>query len=513
MTEASAPAISVVIPTLQRRASLERLLRALTEQTLPVASYEVIVAMDGSDDGSREMLEGYTAPYRLRWTWHATRGRAATCNAGLAQALGRLVLFLDDDMEPSPRCLEAHRSAHGDDPRLGVVGAAPVVHDASSDAVVQYIGRKFERHLAKLARPGHEFALRDFYSGNFSVGRELLLGVGGFDEEFRLYGNEDLELSLRLGRAGVRLIFSAEALAHQHYAKDLAGLARDNFAKGRTALQLARKHPETLPHLKLGDPDTGSALKRTARDTLLVLTRLWPGLPPALIRVHGPSGRLARAAAGSRLRAAAGLLLLAGGPGRVGSRRIAVRGRGASRQRAAMRHTVVHYSDSATFGGAEQALLHLVGRPGSSAVGAGAVPPRRRRHRSVAGGCIRRWCAAASRSADASDAWGRADSGVRASDSGRAAGDLSRPSDLAARLQVRAGRGEPGTGAARGGHRAPLYAAQTDSGCRAPASDRPGSGRSGHRRVRGGGDAVPAAADVFGDPGPGDPQCDPAAAR
>ena len=292
MTASTAPAISVIVPTLQRRASLERLLRALALQTLPTASYEVIVVMDGSDDGSREMLEGFAAPYGLRWSWHRNRGRAATCNAGLAQAVGRLVLFLDDDMEPAPGCLQAHRSAHGDQSRIGVVGAAPVVYDGASDAVVQYIGRKFGRHLAKLATPGYEFNLRDFYSGNFSVDRELLLGIGGFDEQFRLYGNEDLELSVRLRRAGVRLIFSAEGLARQHYTKDLAGLARDNVAKGRTAVQLVRKHPETRSHLTLGDSAAGSRLKRLASRTLLGLTRLWPGLPRLVI---GAMARLGRA--------------------------------------------------------------------------------------------------------------------------------------------------------------------------------------------------------------------------
>lgn len=294
MTDRTPLGISVVIPTFERRASLERLLQALTRQTLPVSEFEVIVAMDGSEDGSREMLERCAVPYPLQWTWHQNRGRAATCNAGLALASGRLALFLDDDMEPSPRCLEAHRSAHGAEHRLGVVGSAPVRFDSSSDAVVQYVGRKFNRHLAKLARPGYRFNLRDFYSGNFSVERQLLAGIGGFDEEFRIYGNEDLELSLRLMRGGVRLIFSADALAHQYYTKNFAGLAGDSIAKGRTAVQLARKHPETLPHLKLGTVAQTSRARRVACGTLLGLTRVWPGLSRVLVAAMGVLSRWPR---------------------------------------------------------------------------------------------------------------------------------------------------------------------------------------------------------------------------
>src|SRR4051812_8618211 len=44
--------ISVVIPTYQRRASVQRALRALSRQTLQPEYYEVIVAIDGSTDGT-----------------------------------------------------------------------------------------------------------------------------------------------------------------------------------------------------------------------------------------------------------------------------------------------------------------------------------------------------------------------------------------------------------------------------------------------------------------------------
>ena len=58
--------VSVVIPTHQRRASLERALRALSRQALAPHEYEVIVAIDGSTDGTRESVEAMRTPYALR---------------------------------------------------------------------------------------------------------------------------------------------------------------------------------------------------------------------------------------------------------------------------------------------------------------------------------------------------------------------------------------------------------------------------------------------------------------
>lgn len=275
--------ISVIIPTFQRCASVQRALQALARQTLPADTYEVIVSIDGSDDGTRELVGRFPAPFALRARWQPNGGRAAACNAGIRLAQGELILLLDDDMEATPELLEAHLQAHRGDSRLGIVGAVPIALDASSPPAVAYIGTKFNRHLEKLARPGYRIGFRDFYSGNFSIHRSTLLEVGGFDESFTIYGNEDSELFLRLLASGVRVVYSPAALAHQHYTKDFAALARDNMAKGATALLLAGKQAGTFHALKLSTYEQGSRKWRVLRASLLELSRIWVRTPDRLI--------------------------------------------------------------------------------------------------------------------------------------------------------------------------------------------------------------------------------------
>ena len=249
----------------------------MMRQTLSAEQFEVIVSIDGSDDGTREMVQSLRTSFRLAALWQPNRGRAAACNAGIRVAEGDLLILLDDDMEPAPQFLTAHLAAHAATERLGVVGAAPVSVQPSSPPIVDYIGWKFNQHLETLAQAGHQFGLRDFYSGNFSIDRRTLVEAGGLDESFTEYGNEDLELSHRLAKAGVRLVFSSEALARQHYTKDFPALARDNLAKGRTAVLLASKHAETLADLKLGRPDDLSPRWRLMRGLLLAATSVWRG--------------------------------------------------------------------------------------------------------------------------------------------------------------------------------------------------------------------------------------------
>jgi len=277
------PYVSVIIPTYNRCDSVERALRALVHQTLAPETYEVIVSIDGSQDDTREMVAAFAAPYRLSSVWQPNQGRAAACNAGIRIAQGEVLVILDDDMEPVPDCLERHWHAQPIGSRCGIMGAVPMYCEETDPPVAAYVAAKFNRHLDNLARSDHQLTLRDFYSGHFSIRREVLMEVGLFDESFRIYGNEDLELSLRLMKAGVTLQYSAEALARQHYSKDFAGLARDTIAKGRTAVLLASKHPEALPDLQLSAYEQGSWRWRLARAGLLTLSRWWPSTPHTVI--------------------------------------------------------------------------------------------------------------------------------------------------------------------------------------------------------------------------------------
>ncbi|OGO62062.1 MAG: hypothetical protein A2032_06520, partial [Chloroflexi bacterium RBG_19FT_COMBO_49_13] len=268
----------------QRCASIERLLLALRHQTLPAEKYEVIIVIDGSTDGTLELVEQSQTSYKMRGIWQTNQGRASACNRGIRAAQGSLVVLLDDDMEPYPHLLEAHWNAHQAHPRLGVLGAVPIHLGATSTPVMEFIAAKFNRHLEKLAQPGYNLNLRDFYSGNFSIRRTVLMEAGLFDDHFKEYGNEDLELSWRLRQSGIQLVYCSEALATQHYEKDYSTLARDNIAKGKTSMFLAKLHPEVISEIKLNTYNEESLRWRLLRGGLLFLSRYWKPMPQIMIR-------------------------------------------------------------------------------------------------------------------------------------------------------------------------------------------------------------------------------------
>lgn len=287
----SLPSLSVVVPTYQRRDSVLRLLASLASQAFPAGRFEVVVAVDGSTDGTAEAVRGFTAPYAVSALEGPNRGRAGACNVGLRAATGKVIILLDDDMEAAPGFLAAHARWHETEARRAVVGAAPIVSSAHSPPFVRYMADGFRARLERMAQPGYRLRFRDAYTGNFSVRRDVLRSVGGFDETFRVYGHEDYELALRLQAAGVELVYSAEALAWQHYEKSFAAFARDGMARGRTAVLFAGKHPEVVESIKLSEYGQGPLKWRGLRAVLLQLSRGTDRVPGWVIAAVGAAER------------------------------------------------------------------------------------------------------------------------------------------------------------------------------------------------------------------------------
>jgi GT2 family glycosyltransferase len=277
-------AISVIVPTHQRRDRVLSLARALDRQTFPASDFELSVTVDGSTDGTSDALAALSPRYALHVASQPQRGRAAALNAAVAQSRGALLVLLDDDMEPTPGLLAAHWRTHEGRPRLGVMGAVPVPTPPGMRPATRYVAEKFNGHLARLARPDTVLRLTDFYSGNFSIARAVFDEVGGFDEDFRVYGNEDLEFSFRLRAAGVSLVYDPVAIAVQHNDKDFPALARDAAAEGRTAVLFAIKHPAAFADLKLASYGQGPVALRALRHLLLAASRSRPAFPDWVIR-------------------------------------------------------------------------------------------------------------------------------------------------------------------------------------------------------------------------------------
>ena len=244
--------LSVVIPTHQKRDLLDRTLVALIRQeTGPDRDWEIVVVDDGSTDGTAELLAAAASrggpPLRVV-TPERNVGRARARNLGARAAVGRWLLFLDDDIVAPPGLLAAHLDLLEEHPGCGTIGWA-VTDDTVRDAPhFHYLDT---RGVAQL--PAGPAPARYFVTQNAAVPREAFLAVGGFDEDFAAYGFEDMEVAFRLeDQAGVRFrVLPAPVPAHVHHHTLDEYLAK-KIECGRASLgQLARIHPGRMPEMRL----------------------------------------------------------------------------------------------------------------------------------------------------------------------------------------------------------------------------------------------------------------------
>lgn len=240
--------LSVVIPTFNRRQTLEVVLPSLLEQTFPVEQYEVLLCDAGSEDGTRELVEEL-ASLSLRFLPGADSGRAGARNRGLREARGDLILFTDADIIADPHLLESHWQRHeGCAQPCGVVGCEIQVQSLQEYESFRLDPQAHARHKPTRERLPWYY----FLTGNASAPRERLLQVGGFDEAFQGYGHEDLELGYRLLRSGLPIVYAPEAVNYHWHPVPFPEQCQKMYLAGRSTVTFYRKHRDPRICLRLG---------------------------------------------------------------------------------------------------------------------------------------------------------------------------------------------------------------------------------------------------------------------
>jgi glycosyltransferase involved in cell wall biosynthesis len=211
--------LSVVVPTYNRSAVLERCLAALQRQAETTPPYEIIVVDDGSRDDTPARVEA-VADGRVQYVRHErNRGRSATRNTGLRRARGAIVVMIDDDIIVERGYLRAHAAAHlaAGDAHVAVIGNLSFPDDVvRASNLAKYLQSRYLGHRPLSPRFGVDpdnLHARFLGSGITSLRRADLEAIGLFDEAGRSYGYEDHVLGHRLHEIGVRLLFAPDARA------------------------------------------------------------------------------------------------------------------------------------------------------------------------------------------------------------------------------------------------------------------------------------------------------------
>jgi glycosyltransferase involved in cell wall biosynthesis len=263
--------VTVVIPTFNRRECLRRVVDSVLDDP---ATPEIVVVVDGSTDGSIELLEQvYRSQPRVKPVVVEHRGLNAAVAEGVKRATSEVVLILDDDLEATAGLVSAHGRHHQAESDLVVLGYSPVVGaSAGSDVAAYLYAEAYERSCRSFERRPQNILLH-MYGGHMSIRKSACLRVGVHSERFQERYHPDREFGIRCLKAGLVGRFDRSLLAHHHYARSLSDFRSDARSQGAATAVIHRLHPDVLGPV---DPDISAAGTPAGARLAIRLSRFRP---------------------------------------------------------------------------------------------------------------------------------------------------------------------------------------------------------------------------------------------
>lgn len=240
---------SIVIPTWNRRDTLEVVLPSLLRQDFPANAYEILLCDSGSTDGTAELV-ARIGEGRVKHLVGENRGRSGARNMGIQKAEGKIVLFTDADIIADPSLLSAHARVHA----RHACGCAVVGREIQVNTLEEYESVRAKPDEGRYLHPASrkQISWLFFLTGNASVPRATLQEAGGFDESFTGYGHEDLELGYRLQRLGLKIYYCADAINYHWHPVSFDEKCEKMRLAGRSTIRFYNKHRDPRIKLLLG---------------------------------------------------------------------------------------------------------------------------------------------------------------------------------------------------------------------------------------------------------------------
>lgn len=238
--------VSIIVPAYNEEAVIGNCIRSILNSDYHY--FEVILVNDGSTDNTLAEMQKFATHGRVRIIDKSNGGKASALNAGIRQARGNILFFVDADGIFCPNTIvEMLRGFR--DPRVGAV--------CGSDAPVN-LDRWLPRLLAIQTHVTTGFVRRalsavnclPIVSGNIGAfRRDVLRETGGFRPGFI---GEDLELTWRVHRAGYQVAFQPQAIVYAEVPSTLTALWKQRVRWGRGLLQTAALHQDMFFNPRFG---------------------------------------------------------------------------------------------------------------------------------------------------------------------------------------------------------------------------------------------------------------------
>jgi GT2 family glycosyltransferase len=274
---AEPPLVSIIIPTRDCGKLLRRCILSITHNDDGRVPFEIIVVdNDSTEDATLKYLDELAEePYSRVVKSPGPFNYSQINNRAVESTKGEVLLFLNNDVEAISSGWLAAMASHAIRPEIGAVGAKLLYgdHTVQHGGVILGIGGVAGHAHKYFQADSNGYQRRLQVSQNVSavtgaalaIRKCLFDAVGGFDEEQLKVNYNDVDLCLKLLKAGYRNLFCAEAVLIHHESKSRGVPVEGQpqyqqwqeereVMQGRWASLLAHD-PYYSPHLSLTEED------------------------------------------------------------------------------------------------------------------------------------------------------------------------------------------------------------------------------------------------------------------
>lgn len=241
------PLISVVIATYNRADLLEECLTSFIDQSIPQDDYEVIVVDDGSNDTTPELCESFMERLPLKYFRIDHAGRSSAKNLGIFASSSPLVVLFDDDDIADTHLLQEHLKTHEHHPEetVAVLGYTTWGPDLEVTPVMEYVTDIGHFLFAyRNMQNGQVLDFKYFWEGRISCKKSFLVNNAVHNQQ--LHYTIDIELSYRLSKLGLKVIYNRNAVSYMIRPVTYEQFCMRCEGKGKAQFRFSQFHPDQI---------------------------------------------------------------------------------------------------------------------------------------------------------------------------------------------------------------------------------------------------------------------------
>jgi biofilm PGA synthesis N-glycosyltransferase PgaC len=241
-----APRVSVIVPAWNEEVGLVKTVNSILLSTY--RNMEVVVVNDGSTDSSDKLMRAFIQEYETKhaadkdkidilYRYKENGGKGRALNDGIKMSSGDIIISIDGDCVLAPTCV-ANFVKHFENKKvMAAVGNVKIGNRKTLLETLQYLEFLFSFYFKKADSVLNTIYIIGGAAGAFR--REVFEKIGLYS-----WANitEDIDLSVRIQKAGMRIVYAADALVFTEAATTIKGLAAQRLRWKRGRFQTFYDH-------------------------------------------------------------------------------------------------------------------------------------------------------------------------------------------------------------------------------------------------------------------------------